>query len=408
MDATRYRRGAPELTGREQDLAVISTFLDRARADGAALLLLGEPGVGKTLLLDAVAEEATAAGTRVLRAAGVEFEAEVAFAALNQALLPVTAAFGRLDAAFRDSLNIALGFGDGSPQIGCWCRTRPWRYCAWWRPKLRCWRSSTISHGLIVRARRSWGSWRDVCRGSRIGFLAASRNEEGSFFDRSGLPEHELRPLRAEEAEALLRARFPDLAPRVRRRVLEEAAGNPLAILELPAALSDPQRSALAALPTVLPLGRRLQSLFASRVGALAVGTRWRLLLAALDGTGDPRVLTAGGRNGGAALTEAERARLVYVDQSTHRVAFGHPLMRSAVVELSSDDERRRAHSVLAELRVDQPDRRAWHLAEATSEPDEQVACLLEQAAYRILRRGDSVGPVTLLTRASELQSSRP
>jgi DNA-binding CsgD family transcriptional regulator len=125
----------------------------------------------------------------------------------------------------------------------------------------------------------------------------------------------------------------------------------------------------------------------------------------ALDGTGDVRVLLAGAAalDGLRDLAAAEEARLVYLDEATHRLAFQHPLMRSAVVNLSQAEERRTAHRALADVWADQPDRRVWHLAEATVQPDESVASQLEEAAGRILARGDAVGCVKVLTRSSEL-----
>jgi DNA-binding CsgD family transcriptional regulator len=162
---------------------------------------------------------------------------------------------------------------------------------------------------------------------------------------------------------------------------------------------------ALRSLPLVLPLSGRLQALFASRIGTLPPRTRELLLLTALDGTGDPRVLQAAATRPRALedLAEAERARLLRVDDATHRLAFQHPLIRSAVVDLSSADEHRRAHATLADLLAEQPDRRAWHLAQSTVEPDELVAALLEETGHRALRRGDAVGAVAALMRASEL-----
>ena len=199
--------------------------------------------------------------------------------------------------------------------------------------------------------------------------------------------------------------RFPELAPAVRERILVEAQGNPLALLELPDALGPGMRASAKALPSALPLSRRLQALFGSRITELPPRTRQLLLLMALDGTGDVRVLEAGvAPNAGVHdLAAAEQARLAYLDEATHRLAFRHPLIRSAVVDLSHAEERRTAHRVLADVWADQPDRRAWHLAEATVEPDESVAAQLEAAAARILARGDAVGCVKALTRASEL-----
>jgi hypothetical protein len=393
------------LHGRGSDLALIRAFLDRAGMRGEALQLFGDPGVGKTVLLEAVADEASAAGTRVLFAAGVEFEAEVSYSALNQTLLPLHRQFARLSATNRGALNVALGFGKGSSPdrlVVSNATLALLRQAGADRPLL------VIVDDLQWLDRASAGVLGFVARrldGSRIGFLVASRSGEESFFERAGLPEHVVQPLDDEAATGLVGARFPTLAPRVRQRVLAEAQGNPLALLELPAALSSPQRRALQALPAVLPLSRRLERLFAARVRELPARTRQLLLLTALDGTGDLRVLQAAdARSPGLEdLAAAERAQLVYVDGRTHRLAFRHPLIRSAVVELSTNDERRRAHRALADRLAHQPDRRAWHFAEATVEPDEHVAGLLEQAGHRILARGDAVGAVVALTRASEL-----
>ena len=244
--------------------------------------------------------------------------------------------------------------------------------------------------------------------GSRIGFLAASRPGQESFFERAGLAQHELGPLDDQAACGLLSSRFPELAPRVVQRVLAEAQGNPLALLELPATLSGAQRTAAAALPVVLPLSRRLQGLFASRASALPAPARWLLLLAVLDGSGDLRVLqAAAGQQQIEDLAPAEQAGLVHVDDRTGRLVFRHPLTRSAIVELSTSGDRRRAHRALAAQLADQPERRAWHLGQAAVEPDEQIASLLEETAQRILRRADAVGAVSALLRAAELSPAR-
>jgi DNA-binding CsgD family transcriptional regulator len=241
--------------------------------------------------------------------------------------------------------------------------------------------------------------------GSRVGFLAACRPDEESFFDRVGLNELDLRPLEPEAAGTLVDSRFPHLGPAVRERILIEAQGNPLALLELPAALSDAQRSAIHALPETLPLGRRLQTLFASRVRELPARPRQLLLLMALDGSGGLRLLntTSGGSSWLEDLGRIEQAGLAQVDENTHRPNVRHPLIRSAVVELATSAEHRDAHRQLAELWADQPDRRTWHLAHATLGPDHQVAESLEQVAYHILQRGDGVRAIAALTRAAEL-----
>ncbi len=264
------------LVGRSGELALIGAFLDRAGTHGEALMLSGEPGVGKTALLNAAADVASETGTWVLRAAGVEFEAGMMFSGLHQALLPVYEEFPQLSAAHRDALNVALGFGDGpAPDrlLVSSATLTVLRRVAAARPVLLVvddlpWldRASAVVLGFVARR----------LAGSRVGFLAASRSEQESFFERAGLPEHELAPLDEEAAAGLVSARFPALARRVRQRVLAEARGNPLALLELSAALSGSQPGPLAGLPAVLPLSRRLQAMFASRVTELPARTRWR------------------------------------------------------------------------------------------------------------------------------------
>jgi DNA-binding CsgD family transcriptional regulator/tetratricopeptide (TPR) repeat protein len=401
-----YADAVRRLIGRSGELAAIGAFLDHARTDGAALLIFGEPGAGKTVLLDAAAGMALAAGTRVLHASGVEFEADLSFAGLHQVLLPLHEGFARLGRPHRDALNVALGFGTGQVPdrlLVSNAALTMLREAAAARPVLIAvddlpW-LDRVSAGVLGFVARRLG-------GSSVGFLATSRRGEESFFERARLPQLELGPLDDQAAARLVNARFPGLAAWTRQRVLAEAQGNPLALLELPTVLEASKSGALTPFPAALPVSTRLQAMFAARVTALPEGTRHLLLLMALDGTGDPRVVRAydSGQNN---LAAAERARLVYVDHRTRRLVFRHPLIGAAVVELATDDERRRAHKQLAELLTDQRDRQAWHLAEATVVPDEQVAGRLEQAAQHILARGDATGAVATLTRASELSPDR-
>ncbi|MCW2649523.1 MAG: LuxR-family transcriptional regulator [Mycobacterium sp.] len=357
------------------------------------------------MLLDAAADMARSMGTCVLGVSGVEFEAGISFSALNQTLLPLLGDFAHLTVTHRNALNVALGFGDGpSPNrlVVSNATLALLREAAAARPILVVvddlpWLDRASAQVLGFVARRLVGT--------TVGVLGASRSGEESFFDRAGLPELELKPLDDDSASRLVRARFPALGPAIRQRILSEAQGNPLALLELPAAWisGGGESSALQALPRTLPLSRKLQALFASRIATLPTRTRQLLVLMALDGTDDVRVLTV---LDGPTLTDlgaAERARLAYLDRRTHRLGFRHPLIRSAVVELSTADECRNANRALAELWADQPERRAWHLAEATVAPNEDVATLLEQVAQHVLARGDVVASVTALTRAAEL-----
>jgi len=396
---------ASELFGRDGELGLIEAFIAGTAVGGGALLLLGEPGAGKTVLLDAAAARAAAAGVRVERAAGVEFEADLPFSGLHQLLLPLHEEFSKLNPARREALNAALGFGEGTTPdrlVICNATLTVLQSSAVGRPLLMIvddlpWldRASAAVLGFVARR----------LSGSRVGLLAAARTGQGGFLESAGLPELELQPLDEEAAGGLLSARFPALTADARQRVLTEARGNPLALLELAPTLSGPGAAGRPGWPTVVPMSRRLQAVFASQVEQLPAPSRGLLLLAALDGTGDLRVLRALGEpsDGLSDLAAAERAQLLYVDGNTHRLAFRHPLIRSAVVELSTEAERRQAHQQLAGLFAEQPDRRAWHLAAAALEPDGDVAALLEAAAHRILRRGDAVGAVTALLRAAEL-----
>jgi len=393
------------IVGRQAELDRIRGFLDVARSDGAALLVSGEPGVGKTELLDAASGMALADGTRILRAAGVEFEAGISFSGLNQVLLPILGGLPQLPEVNREALNVALGFGDGAPPdrlVVSNAALALLREAAAAGPLLLViddlpWLDRTSAGVLSFVARR--------LEGTAIGFLGAGRTGDETFFERSGLRELELRRLDDGSSKMLLAQHYSDLDTDVRDRILIEAQGNPLALLELPAALGPRRRGSAKELPPALPLGRRLQALYRSRIAELPPQTRTLLLLMALDGTGDVRVLEAcsAGRTGADDLAPAERARLAFLDPASHRLAFQHPLIRSAVVELAEASERRAAHRVLADVWGSQPDRRVWHLAEATVDPDESVAAELENAATRILARGDAVGCVRALTRASEM-----
>ncbi|MGP7998327.1 MAG: AAA family ATPase [Streptosporangiaceae bacterium] len=399
----------PALFGRDRDLSLIEALLGGPAGQPGALLVLGQPGVGKTALLDAAATAAAAAGVRVVRAAGVEFEADLPFSGLHQLLLPLHEEFTGLARGHRGALNAALGFGDGAAPdrlVVCTAVLTVLRRSAATRPLLMVvddlpWldRASATVLGLVSRR----------LAGSRARFLGAARTSRGGFFQNAGLPELELRPLDDDAAGQLLSARFPELVAGTRERVLAEARGNPLALLELPPVLRHAGVAGRPGLPPVLPLSRRLQGLFAAQVEGLPAAAQRLLLLAALDATGDLRILDALGKSsdGLAELAAAERAELVHVDADTHRLAFRHPLIRSAVVELAAEADRRQAHQQLAALFAGQPDRRAWHLAEATQGPDEQVASLLEDSAQRVLQRGDATGAVAALVRAAELSPGR-
>jgi DNA-binding CsgD family transcriptional regulator len=389
------------LFGRDKDLELLHAFVGQSSSDGGALVLSGAPGVGKTVLLEAVAAHSADAGLRVLRAAGAEFEADLSFAGLNQVLHPLFDDIEDLSPPQRTALDVALGLGGGpAPDqlVVCNAGLSLLVKAASKEPLLVIvddlqWvdRASALVLGFVARR----------LHGTRVGFLASFRSGDESFFERSGLRAHELGPLDDAASTALLADRFPALAPQVRQRLLSEAQGNPLALLELPAALTGMTSSARVLASPTLPLSQRLQAVFAGRITGLPAASRYLLLLAVLDGTGDLGILqSASGQTKLEGLGAAERARLVRVDRDG-RLTFRHPLTRSAVTELSTSGERREAHRALAPYVA--PEHRAWHLAEATVGHDEEVASLLEATARKVLRRGDAVAAIEGLLRAAEI-----
>ncbi|WP_438306746.1 helix-turn-helix transcriptional regulator (plasmid) [Streptomyces sp. HUAS TT11] len=393
-----------ELFGRHAELGQISAFLDEVRRHGTTRLLWGEPGVGKSALMAAAGQLALAEGMRVLRASGSEFEADVSYACLNQLLLPVHDDLDRLPAGPREALSVALGFGVGPPPdvlVVCNAALLLIRATAAETPLL------LLVDDIHWIDRASAGVLGFVARrleGCQAGLLASSRTGATSFLDRRGLTDMTVPPLGNEAAEQLVDFAFPRMPGRIRQRLLKLAQGNPLALMELPSTLQG-AASRQVEQSGVVPLSERLQALFASRIADLPEATRELLLLATFEGTGDIRVLRTvfSNRPGLADLGPAERAQLVRVDDATARIAFRHPLIRSAIVAMSTHEERRRSHVELAEALGGDEERRAWHLASAAVGPDEVVAELLEVAARKVMRRGDAFAAVAALIRAAEL-----
>ena len=402
---TRARPERPALVDRVGESKALRSFLGRALDGGATLLLTGEAGVGKSALLDATARTARAAGATVVRSAGVEFEAEVGFAGLNQLLLPLLDHLPSLPAAHRDALAVALGLGAGPPPehllvssavLGLLARaaaSEPVLLVVDDIPWLD--RSSVRVLGFVARR----------LTGTSIGLLAAARTGSDSELLRAGLPVLDVPPLDDRASAALLDDRFPVLAPEIRQRVLSLSGGNALALLELPAVMTDAQRAGRSPLPSDLPLGGQLQGVFAGRLGRLPAPTRRLLLLAALAGTGELGTLraAAGDDRWLDDLAPAELAGLVRVDLAEGRVTLRHPLISSAVVGLSTSGDRRRAHGDLAFALVDRPEAGAWHLARAVVGVDDRAADLLERVAHRAKERGDAAGAVRSLVQSAQL-----
>jgi len=385
------------LVGRDEDVAAIRAFADQAAARGGALVVSGEAGVGKTALLEEAMSYAAGAGQRVLRATGFQFEANVSYAGLHQLLFPLLGShLDQLEEAQRAALRGALGLQDGPAP--------DWMMLAHAALELLT-RAASEQPILIVVDDVPWLDKASgmvlafIARrtaGTHLGFLATMRTGEEGLFDRSSMGLYELRPLTDASSAALLDSRYPALTAGARHRLLTEARGNPLALLELPIALGPRSR----ALAETLPLTNRLQEVFAARISALPATAREALLLVVLDGTGYLKVLRGSEADN---LASAEQAHVIFADRAAGRVSFRHPLIRSAIVELATGEELRNAHRILAHRSANEPARRAWHLAEASAGPDENVAALLHQVARSNLLTGDLASAVKELQRAADL-----
>ncbi|WP_345019039.1 helix-turn-helix transcriptional regulator [Actinomadura keratinilytica] len=390
------------LFGRSAEIGVLDEVIGRARAgSGGAVVLRGEAGAGKTALLDAAA--ARGGAMRVLRTTGVESESDLAFAALHQALRPVTGSLDALPEPQRDAVSAALGLAAGSAGdrflLGAGVLSLLAEAAA--PDGLICvvddfqWIDRASADALLFAARR-------LAR-ERIAMLFAVRGDVPV----KGVPRSvDVRGLPESAAVELLESRCGALPARVARELVALTGGNPLALREIPGRLTPAQLAGREPLPEPLPGGARL---FGDRVAALSAAARLVALVAAVEADLDhvlraaDRLLAGGGDAaagaGRAALAELEEAGLAEV--SGTGVGFRHPLIRSAVHEAAAPAEVRRVHAVLAELTAG--DRRAWHLAGAALGRDEQVAAALVAAAERARDRGGYGDAAAALARAAEL-----
>ncbi len=395
------------LYGREDELVFLGNLVAGVEEAGGAVVLRGEAGVGKSSLLAEATEHAGARGMLVLTATGVQSEAQLPFAGLHQLLRSVLAERDELAAPQRVALETAFGLTDGAaPELFL---------IALAALELL---SDTAARApvLLVVEDAQWLD-RPTCDvlafvarrlvSEPIVLLAAVRDGHEGPLDEAGLPEMRLERLDEASSAALLDAWAPALAPELRGRVLAEAAGNPLALVELPTALRPERLSTEAFLSAGLPLTARLENAFAVQESALPAATRSLLLVAAADEGGVlAEVLRAAAHIGGAGFSEAAlepaiAARLIEVGATELR--FRHPLVRSSIYQGAGVFERRAAHAALAEVLADQPDRRAWHRAMAVAGPDESVASDLEAAALRAQQRGGAAVAVAAWEWAARL-----
>jgi DNA-binding CsgD family transcriptional regulator len=393
------------LFGREPELRVLGDLIDHVRDRGGALAVTGEPGVGKSALLQQASMHATEAGMLVLTVTGVQSESLLPFAGLHQLLGSVLSKLDQLAEPQRDALRTALGMTDRGTDAFLTAlavlnllAASASRVPALVIAEDAHWLDQPTRNALAFVARR--------LEFEPILMLIAIRDDyhHGAFTD-AGLPTLHLEPLSAAAAEALLDSRDPGLPNVARERLLAEAAGNPLALVELPIAYR--QLGTGAVLPQWLPLTTRLERAFAARAAELPVLTRTALLIAAVNDSPLLReVLTAARLLAGAELSldvldPAVRALLVDVDES--EVRFRHPLMRTAIHQQATISQRHAAHAVLHHVLDAHPERALWHRAASVIGPDEAVAGDLEAAASLAQRRGGAGVAVQALHRAARL-----
>ena len=397
----------PPMVGRDRERGAVVGLLDDIHRHGASLVIRGEPGIGKSALLAEAGRTSVARGLVVLTTSGVQSEANLPFAGLHQLLRPALAHLDALPPRQRAALGAAFGLADaGAPEpfLIALAALQLLSEAAARTPVVALaedahWLDRPTVDVLAFVARR--------VESDPVVVLAAIRDGYASSLLSAGLPELHLDRLAKRPALQLLDARFPGLPPAVRARVAAEADGNPLALLELPAAHGVRLSGGRAALAGRLLQTERLEQAFAARAAELPQPTRTLLLImAADDESALAQVLEAAGIVFGAdpALSDlgpAIEAGLVEVD--AREVRFRHPLVRSALYQAASVAERHAAHAALASVLSNDPSRRVWHRAAAATGTDASIAAELEEAAQMAQRRGGSLTAGTAFERAAAL-----
>jgi DNA-binding CsgD family transcriptional regulator/tetratricopeptide (TPR) repeat protein len=392
------------LRGRGTELERLERLLRDVRAgDSRALVITGEAGVGKSVLLDQLVDRAT--GCRVARAAGVQAEAELAFAALHQLCTPLLDHIDRIPEPQRDAVATTFGLRTGPA---------PDRFLLG-LSVLSLLAAATADRPLVCAIDDA--QWLDRASAQILGFVArrlmaesvalvfARRDTDPDLF-LTDIPETVVRGLPPEEAQALLAGAVPGpLDQRVRDRIVAETRGNPLALLELPRGLTHAELAGGFGLVGADGLSGTIEDSFRRRLTQLSPDQHRLALLAAAEPLGDPALLWRAAKR---LDIPVEVSGPDGFDGLLHwgtRVTFRHPLVRSATYRAASPEERREAHRALAEVTdpVVDVDRRAWHLAQATPGPDEDIARELERSAGRAQGRGGFAASAAFLERSAAL-----
>ncbi len=390
------------MTDRRSERDALDRLLDDVRAgESRVLVVRGNPGVGKTMLLDYLARGAS--GCRVVRLAGVQSEMELAFAGLHQLCVPMLDRLDRLPVPQLEALRTAFGLSVGPP---------PDRFLVG-LAVLSLLAEAAAKRPLICVIDDE--QWLDHASAQALGFAARrlAVDPVGLVFaaripgpELAGLPELEVGGLRDSDARALLESALPGpLDARVRDLIVAETEGNPLALLELPRGLTLTELAGGFGLPGAVPLAGRIEDSFERQLAALPEQTRRLLLLAAADPSGDPSLLWRAAGRLGIPMHAPRPAVAAGLVEFQVRVRFRHPLVRSAAYRSGSLQERQAVHAALAEVtdRQADPDRRAWHRAQAATGPDEEIAAELERSAARAQARGGLAAAAAFLERSVTL-----
>ncbi len=395
---------ARRLLGRRSECAALDRLAASVRTGSSgALVVRGDAGVGKSALLDYLAQQAS--GCAIARAAGVESEMELAYAGLQQLCAPFLDRVERLPGPQRDALGTAFGLRDGDP---------PDRFLvglavlsllsdiAEDRPVIRIvddaqWLDAASAQALAFVARRLGAE--------SVGLVFAVREPGGDgHFD--GLPELAVGGLDDRDAHELLATVITGpLDERVRDRLVAETRGNPLALIELPRRLTPAELAGGFWMSDGPALSQRIEQSFGDRLAPLPPSTRLLLLVAAAEPVGDPVLVWRAAAELGVGPDAAAPATAAGLVDFGAQVRFSHPLVRSAVKRAAAPEDRQRVHQALASVTdadID-PDRRAWHRAHATSGLDEDVAAELERSAGRARARGGLAAGAAFHERAAEL-----
>ena len=393
-----------EFRNRRAERAVLDRVVADVRSGhGQALIIRGEPGVGKSALLDYIVRRST--GYRVCRAAGAESEMELPFAGLHQLCLPMLHLRDRLPGPQSEALAVAFGYSAGSP---------PDRFLVGLAALSLL---AMVSEDGPLLCAIDDSQWLDQASAQTLTFVSRrlfveriamvfSVREPVAGAEWRGLPELAVGGLADDHARALLDSVVPGrLDERVRDRIVAETRGNPLALLELPRGLTAAELAGGFGRPDAQPLASRIERSFARRVRPLPAPTRMMLLTAAAEPVGDVTLLLRATKLLDLPLSAAAPAQAAGLIELGARVRFRHPLVRTAIYREATPGDRRDVHRALADATdpaVD-PDRRAWHRAHAAADTDEEVAAELVRSADRAQRRGGVAAAAEFRRRATEL-----